>query len=88
MSRKMEIKHLVRHHPMKCEKCNWVGTYEEAAMRFDQEKQVGGGKNYYIGEWGEPICVVCGAASWSIKLMPTETNPNSICNCRDVQFTD
>ncbi len=84
----MTVEHLVRNHPLKCENCNWIGTYEEAAIRFDQEQQMGGGKTFSIGVWQRPTCVICGATNWSSKLMPTETNPDSICNCRVEERTD
>jgi hypothetical protein len=43
---KMAVEHLLRNHPLKCENCNWIGTYEEAAIRFDHEQQMGGGKTF------------------------------------------
>lgn len=81
----MRAEHTVRKHPLKCGNCNWVGTFEDAAIRFDRELQVGGGKTFSIGDWGIPICVICGNTNWSSKLLPTETNPDAICNCGDVE---
>jgi hypothetical protein len=82
---KIPTEHILRNHPLKCENCNWIGTYEEAAIRFDREVQLGGGKTFSIGDWGNPICVICGTPIWSSKLMPTETNPDATCNCRDAE---
>jgi hypothetical protein len=77
----MKLEHLVRNHFLVCPNCNWLGTYEEAAFRYVQNEQLGAGKALYEGGWGEPICVNCACADWSSQLMPTETNPDSMCNC-------
>ena len=77
----MNLGHLVRNHLLVCPNCNWIGTYEEAAFRYVKKEEVVAGKALYLGGWWAPICANCGCADWSSQLMPTDTNPDSICNC-------
>ena len=81
----MAFEHLIRDHNLVCPNCNWIGTYEEAAYRFDQKKHVGRGKFFFVGQWGGPICAKCGTTDWSSVLMPTGTDPNAVCNCMVIE---
>ena len=83
----MKLEHLVRNHFLVCPNCNWLGTYEEAALRYVQNEELGAGKALYEKGWGKPICVNCACADWSSQLMPTDTNPDSMCNCINTGIT-